>query len=207
MGTKWDLHLAQFPLCLQQLLVVLPAPHLTLEVSAPSQACLVPWSQHCHVQSDCFTSLAHTLLPFMPWNNLLVLRYCVDYRLYLFQASIRTAALWSCLFRVPEDYEENVLFPWEMTQAFSPFTLTDFFSLMLCIVWTVKYETERSYVLMSFRKCMHYLAYCRGRMGQVWIIPYCRKTHSLFCVIIKPASTESFSLQVGNNTGLLEATW
>lgn len=119
---------------------VLPAPHLTLEVSAPSQACLVPWSQHCHVQSDCFTSLAHTLLPFMPWNNLLVLRYCVDYRLYLFQASIRTAALWSCLFRVPEDYEENVLFPWEMTQPFSPFTLTDFFfpdvvHCMNCKIW------------------------------------------------------------------------
>lgn len=52
--------------------------------------------------------------------------YCFSASFH-FQGSIRTAALWNCLFHVSGDYEENVLLPWGLTQPFFPSILTDIF--------------------------------------------------------------------------------
>lgn len=176
-----------------------------------------PFGDTYGLLADCFTTLTYThccVLCFEIISQCLGIGQITASRLYCFsasfllQASIRTAALWNCLFRVSGDYEENVLFPWGLTQPFSPFILTDFFSpdvvhYMSSSISFIFY----SRVLISFRKCMHYLAYCGVRIGQVWIILHCRKTSSLFRIIIKSASTESVSLQVGYNTQLPYATW
>lgn len=90
---------------------------------------------------------------------------------------------------------------------FHLFLLTSFFPNVVHYTSSSLSFIFYSRVLISFRKCMHYLAYCRAGADQVWTISHCRETRSLFHIIIKSASIESSSLQVGNNTALPDATW
>lgn len=90
---------------------------------------------------------------------------------------------------------------------FHLFLLTSFFPNVVHYTSSSLSFIFYSRVLISFRKCMHYLAYCRAGADQVWTISHCREARSLFHIIIKSASIESSSLQVGNNTALPDATW